>query len=373
MNIINILMKEVKQSIRNKRAILMMVLLPIVLSTILGTALTGLFDTAKNLKDINLLYTIEGNGPTSSSFNTLMEKGQKMGITFTAVKNFKEGADCIRDAKYTAYIVVKEDQGTIELFKNNRQNFEANFAETFLNTFVQRYNAVHEIAEVSPRALGEINKENPFDYIQVESLDKKRQPSAKDYYGVTILTLIILYSSLSGAWSIKGETVRKTGSRIICSPVKKHEIFLGKILGVFLITSLQISIVILFSKYVLKAYWGPHMGIVLLLIAAEVVMAISVGIGAAFLIKNETAMAGVLNMIIPFVVFFGGGYVPLENLSKLLQQIANVSPLKWTNQAIFQVIYSSNFSLAPAAVTINLAVAAVILVISSFVFRKEAM
>lgn len=51
-----------------------------------------------------------------------------------------------------------------------------------------------------------------------------------DYYALTMLTLILMYSSIAGVFAIKSETIARTLNRLLCSPVGKHEILIGKIL-----------------------------------------------------------------------------------------------------------------------------------------------
>lgn len=58
----------------------------------------------------------------------------------------------------------------------------------------------------------------------------RRLKRAMDYYALTMLTLILMYSSIAGVFAIKSETIARTLNRLLCSPVGKHEILIGKIL-----------------------------------------------------------------------------------------------------------------------------------------------
>jgi ABC-2 type transport system permease protein len=154
--------------------------------------------------------------------------------------------------------------------------------------------------------------------------------------------------------------------------VGKYEILTGKTLGVLAVTLLQALGVILFSRYVFGANWGSHPGAIFLLVAAEVVMAVSLGMGLAFMIKGETTVKSLLNIIIPFMVFLGGGYVPLEGLGNTLLSFSQLSPVRWMNKALFQVIYSQDFGSVLPALCVNLGIAAVFMAVSSLAIRKES-
>lgn len=376
MNVLNIIKKEIKQNLREKKGNTMMVLFPMLLMVILGMALSGFFKNNIELDDVKVLYTNNGGKVLSEAFSNFVEYGEKMGTIFEETKDVQKGMESVKNAGYSCYILIEDSPQQIKLYKNDRYNFEANFVGAMLKSFVQRYNTIVAIASENPLVVGELAGESQgggeAEYVRVTSLDRDRQPSSKDYYAVTVLTMILMYASLTGFWSIKSEKNMKTGDRMLCSPVKRHEILTGKVLGSIFITIIQFLLVILFSKYVLKAYWGANIGIILLIVLAEAIMAVSLGTGIAFAIKSEGAAMGVLNTIIPLVIFLGGGYVPVDVFSSILLKLSKISPIRWVNRAIFDVIYRGDFSLVPIAIAINLSLAALFIVTSLLISRKEA-
>jgi ABC-2 type transport system permease protein len=101
-------------------------------------------------------------------------------------------------------------------------------------------------------------------------------------------------------------------------------------------------------------------------------MAISLGVVCAFLIKNDGAASGILNMLIPTVVFLGGGYVPLSTMGEGVSRLSVISPVKWTNEALFKIIYNNDYSAVLPAIMICLGVAALFIMISAYFSSKEA-
>ncbi len=98
-------------------------------------------------------------------------------------------------------------------------------------------------------------------------------------------------------------------------------------------------------------------------------MAVSLGIGVAFMVRNER---GILNILVPLMAFFGGNYIQIEGLGKTMLLVSNFSPVRWVNKAIFAVTYSNDYSSVAQAILINLGLAAIFVVVASFSFRKEA-
>jgi ABC-2 type transport system permease protein len=372
MNTVNIFIKQIKHNIRDFKGMALMVLFPIVLILVLGTALPGFFDSSASFRDIKVIYTSQANRPLSLAFQGFVEKGRDMGMEFTAAESPGQGLEAVKNGKYVCFIAVKENG--IELYQNS-SSFKAHLVEALLETFLQRYSAAGAIARVSPAAAQRMiagQNTGGSDYVSVSSPGQRQGPGALDYYAVTMLTLIIMYSSLTGASAIKNEKTAGTYSRLLCSPVGKYEILTGKTLGVLAVTLLQALGVILFSRYVFGANWGSHPGTIFLLVAAEVVMAVSLGMGLTFMIKGETTVRSLLNIIIPFMVFLGGGYVPLEGLGNTLLSFSQLSPVRWMNKALFQVIYSQDFGSVLPALCVNLGIAAVFMAVSSLAIRKES-
>ncbi|MFZ3171347.1 MAG: hypothetical protein WA118_05145 [Carboxydocellales bacterium] len=52
-------------------------------------------------------------------------------------------------------------------------------------------------------------------------------------------------------------------------------------------------------------------------------MAVSLGLGLAFILKDEV-LTGILNLLIPIVVFLGGGYMPIDGLGKTILWLSKI-------------------------------------------------
>ncbi|MCY6957090.1 ABC transporter permease [Clostridium brassicae] len=373
MNILNIILKDMKEGFRSKKELALMILFPIVLIVILGTALSSAMNGDIKLGQINVLYTIQGkDNNIGTSFNLLEDKLKNYNVEFKETNNIEEAKKSLENGDYACYLLINENEKEIKIFKNERNRLGGSFVEGILNTFVQRYNVVNEIGRHDPRMVGQILKENNKKYVNIQSLNEKKEPRAIDYYGVTMTTLIIMYSSMTAAFGIVGEKNRKTSNRMIIAPITKKEIFMGKILSSVIITVIEIIIVIMFSKYVIKVNWGDNLPILLLVLFSEIVMAVSIGIGVAFLTKTEAVMNGILNAVIPVMVFLGGGYLPIDEFKNtLLTNVSNFSPIRWVNSSILNIVFTNNYEKVFPAVLINFSIAFIFLMIATMLFRKE--
>lgn len=372
MNIVRLVLKGLKQDIRDKRAMAMMIAFPIVLIMILGTAFANVFgnESSIDLKG-KVLYKIETDKPMAAAFNGLKEGLKDYDIKFTETEDAEKAKAQIKNAEYDCFVTVKETEITI--IKNDKHSLQADIFKSILDTFIQRFNLQVEIAKENPAAIQAMSYDEAFKAVDRVSLDKKRTPRAIDYYAVTMITLIVLYGTMGSSYGIIGERTRKTEGRVLTSPVSKAEFLAAKVIGSVLITVLQITVVVLVSRFILGAYFGENILPVALILLSEIVMSVSLGVGVAFLIKNESAANGILNGIIPFIAFLGGAYVPLDMPNgETFLKFTNISPLRWVNRSIINTIYSGDTSTVFQTIIINLAIAVIFIAISSGIFRKEA-
>ena len=72
------------------------------------------------------------------------------------------------------------------------------------------------------------------------------------------------------------------------------------------------------------------------------------------------------------MVFLGGGYVPIEVFkSNVLDKLSEISPIKWINDSIINIVFSGNYSKVSTTITINLIMVVIFLTIASMCFKRE--
>jgi ABC-2 type transport system permease protein len=367
-NLIKIIVKELKQNFRNWRTSIMLILFPIVLMAVLGTALSGVFNNTVEIR-ADAQYSVHGSGPVVQAFETFRTSVEPMGVRFTRVEESADTFSEVRDLSLACYLIVS-DQGII-LYKNSRAPLEADIIQSMLTVFLGRFNTAVAVAPVRPDLLKILAAGSGDTYVETTSLGGNRRARAIDYYAVTVLSFVVMFASVFGLSSIKREQRLRTADRMLSAPVRRWQILAGKIIGGLAVTSLQIAAALLFSRYVLGAYWGDDMATVGILLGSEVLMTASLGAGTAFLIKNEGAANGLLNTLGPVLATLGGSFNPLSTMGPAFQRIADFDPLAWVNRAILGVIYEGDYSAVFRAVAFCAGISIVFLAITAILSRKE--
>jgi ABC-2 type transport system permease protein len=365
LNIWHIASKEVKRDFRDVRTLIFMLAFPIVLMLVLGSALTNAFDSKIELKDMTVLYKDAG-GAFSPYFEAFAKEVEKSGIHFKPASADEDGIKEVEDKHYTGYLEIT-GQG-VHLYGSSQDSIESNIVQGMLTAFIDQYNVAAEVSKVDPKAAGTVfSGSAPHTYIQETTLNSSKQPGSMDYYAIAMTTMIALYGAMSASYLLSGERIRRTADRLIAAPINKAEIFTGKVLGSIVVNSLCLLIVVLFSKFAFHAYWGDHLGQVFAVLLTEVLLAVSFGLGISYLAGGAARM--IVLAVVQVASFLGGAYFPTGDAEGTFW--TNLSPLRWANTAITQIIYANDFSAATQAITMNLGLAVLFLLVASFSMKRR--
>lgn len=309
MNIFRIALKEIR-AIRDPKMLLFLLVSPLLIMLILGTALTNAFNGSLTVGEINVLYK---NTSTPSELSEYWDDftGQmrQAGIHLEGAIDNTDGKLQVKNNLYTGYVELT-DSG-LTYYANSQSLIESGIAQSVLTAFTDRYRLATEVSKTDSKQADAIMAGNGGSYVVEESLNATRKPGAMDYFAIAITTMIILYSAMTAADIIEGERKRKTAVRLLAAPVTKLEIFIGKIAGLVVLNAILTLVVVLTSKYMFNAYWGENLGLVFLVLLTEILFAVSLGLGFSYVLKGNAA-GTVVMIIIQLAAFLGGSYFPVE-------------------------------------------------------------
>lgn len=371
MNIWNIAVKEIKSSLREKRTFMFMLALPIILMLILGTALSNVFDETRTVDDMRLLYKSNWtNAQVSTGWNAFIEAIGKNGVEVVEAESGIDGHEEVRANRYTGYAFVG-DEG-IEFYGSSENAIGSNILAGMLTVFADRYSLASAAFQVDPETaaatLSATGQNNEF--IRETTLNSNKKPGSIDYYAMAMTTMIGLYAMFNASYLFSRERTNKTAIRLMAAPVSKGAIFTGKVIGCTVINLFFVLAVFLFSKFVFKADWGSHYGMVILVLLTEVLLAVSLGLGISFLFKGEGVRA-INNIFTQVASFAGGAYFPIDQSDGFFSLLSNLSPLHWVNTGLLQMIYTDNPTGAWFAIAMNVSIAMAFIIFSVITMRRR--
>lgn len=372
MNIINIAINEIKRDFRDVKTLVFLLAFPIILMLILGTALTSAFSSTVTVNDVHVLYkNTTNNQDVAASFQSFAKAAAGSGVHFKKAADNVDGKNEVKENKVDGYVEIT-NKG-IKLYESDQNSIEASIIQGMVTAFADKFNVVSAVEKVVPAQVGTaLANGSHKNFFKETSLNAAKQPGSMDYYAIAMTTMIALYGAMGASFLIRGERLKRTADRLVAAPITKAEIFIGKILGSILTSALCTIIVVLFSKYVFKCYWGDHLGIVFLVLLSEILLATSFGLGVSYITKTEGASNAIIMVVIQLVAFFGGSYFPIQDSKGF--DFTDLSPLKWANDSVVKVIYSNELWPAIHAALLNVGISALFLIVAIlFLKRREGL
>ena len=133
---------------------------------------------------------------------------------------------------------------------------------------------------------------------------------------------------------------RTTGTleRLLATPIRRHEIVLGYLIGYGIFAIIQTIIVVFYAVKVLDIVLAGSIWHVILINLLLALVALSLGILLSAFAHSEFQMMQFIPVVAIPQIFFAG-ILPVDNMDQWLQVIAHLMPMYYGGDALFQVMY----------------------------------
>ena len=334
------LKKEFKQMLRSKRNLIFMFIFPIVLITTLSVGLKNMMTSGDIFGSGNeyskVYYTIDGDTKYEHGFLEF-----KQGVEEAINIKFEESSslDMVKDEvdKYNALVHIEINDSGFKLYSSkNGEKIKTKIFRGIFESILNEYATFETIGEYNPRAFANLVQNKYDEYVVKKDIGEARDITSSEYYTFAELALIILYIA-----SIVGESVYKekqltTINRIRLSKMKESFLIGTKVLVGIIISILQTLLVYVYSTHVLDVDWGENTLKFMSMFFVLGVFASVIGALVGIVAKNDTTVAGAIQVSIVVICFLGGAYTPLHVMVRMgpISKLLCISPVYWINTAI---------------------------------------
>jgi ABC-2 type transport system permease protein len=252
----------------------------------------------------------------------------------------------------------------VQVILDGRRSNAAQIVGSYLSQIVERFNADNAAgargAPVRPPPIAARNWFNPnleFTWFTVPGL---------------IAIIALLVGLVVTALSVARERELGTFDQLMVSPLRTHEVLLGKLLPPMMIGTVHVTLYILAAVFIFHV---PLRGSVpLLYVAAELYLASVVGLGlfiSSLCATQQQAILGAFLFITP-AVLLSGFATPIENMPEWLQPLTLINPLRYFLVVVRGVFLKALPASEIARNTLPLcAIATVTLTSAAWLFRRR--
>ena len=181
-----------------------------------------------------------------------------------------------------------------------------------------------------------------------------------------IALLLIMISALLTSITITREKETGTMEQILVSPVKSHQIILGKVLPYILLAILIALVILLTGIFLFKVPFRGNALLLFILSTLYIITALSIGLMISTVAKTQQ-VAMMVAMIITLLptIMLSGFIFPIASMPKLLQYLSYIIPARYYLHIVRGIILKGSTFLDLSQPTLFLGVISAILLIVS--------
>lgn len=315
--------------IRDRKALIMLLGLPVVLMAILSFALSGAFG-GKGLPAFNVVVVNQDGQAASNQLIDVLKSQKdlihvKTASTIAQARNQVDAGEATVDVwihKGFTDNIAAGKAGHVSLEAEPGHDVDSGIVQSLVTAFGEQAGTMRTIAGLNHGA--PVNQYGSTIYFNEQTSALKPITSGA-YYAIGMMAMFML----SHAMSRVGVTVEEKNSdrykRILAAPSSRLALAGGHWISNFLVLLLQGVVLLLCARWLLNIHLGPvfQTGIVLVAYAAALA-GISSALGAW--LNNERAVDGLGGVGSQVASVLGGSIFPIYGFPKVMQDIAHVLP-----------------------------------------------
>ncbi|MFH4906619.1 ABC transporter permease [Staphylococcus cohnii] len=340
MNAFYITKRIFKQTIRDIRTLMLLLVAPLLILTLLYY----IFTVSDNSNGVKVgVHDIP---------ESLKQELQSQDITIENFKNHNNIDDKIKEDKLTGFIHMQNHELEVT-FANDNPTDKGVMASTN-----QKWLTNHNMSQMKEntkslkKALEQVQSQIPDNANTGQSMTENHEPikiNTHYLYGdkdatyfdtinpILIGFFVFFFTFLISGIGLLKERTSGTLERLLSSPIKRSHIIYGYIMGYGIFSVIQTFVVVIYAIYVLNIAVEGSIWLVLATTVLTALVALTFGILLSTFASSEFQMIQFIPLVIVPQVLFAG-LIPISSMNIGLQYFAHLMPLFYTGQAMQDVM-----------------------------------
>ena len=341
--------KEAKHILRDKRTMLILFGMPVVLMLLFGFAITN---DVKNVRTV--VVTSQMDRMTQGAIERLAAS-EYFTITATATTP-QEAERLIRNQKADMAVVFGQDFAA----KHSGVQFIVDGADP---NMAQQWITYAQQTILNPQASS----------LNIKMLYNPQMRSAYNFVPAIMGMLLMLICAMMTSISIVREKERGTMEVLLVSPVRPLVIIIAKVIPYLVLAFAILTTILLMGRYVLDVPLAGSIVWIYLVSTIYILLALSLGLLISNIANSQIValLISAMVLLIP-IVMLSGMMFPIESMPPVLQWLSAIIPPRYYIEAMRKLmIMGVDFSEVVREVLILTAFTTVLLVISLVKFKTR--
>lgn len=324
---ISFIIKETKHIVRDRRTMLILFGMPVVMMLIFGFAITT------DVRNVKVTVVTAVMNPRIQQVVQRIDASEYFVVTHT-VSNTQEAKQLLADHQADMAIVFSND------FANERYSEQASVQ--FLVDYTDPNMAEQRVSYIQQIIMDELRCQQTAQQQAIANTKLLYNPQMKSAYnfvpGIMGMLLMLICAMMTSV-SIVREKERGTMEVLLVSPVKPLYIMIAKTVPYFVLSIFILISILLISKFILAV---PIEGSVITILAVSLLyIVLALALGMLISVVSQTQVVALLIsgmlLIMPSTMLSGMIY-PIESMPTVIQYISTIVPTRWYVSAIKKVM-----------------------------------
>lgn len=324
---ISFVIKETKHIVRDRRTMLILFGMPVVMMLIFGFAITT------DVRNVKVTVVTAVMNPRIQQVVQRIDASEYFVVTHT-VSTTQEAKQLLADHQADMAIVFSND------FVNDRYSEQASVQ--FLVDYTDPNMAEQRVSYIQQIIMDELRSQQTAQQQAIANTKLLYNPQMKSAYnfvpGIMGMLLMLICAMMTSV-SIVREKERGTMEVLLVSPVKPLYIMIAKTVPYFVLSIFILISILLISKFILAV---PIEGSVITILAVSLLyIVLALALGMLISVVSQTQVVALLIsgmlLIMPSTMLSGMIY-PIESMPTVIQYISTVVPTRWYVSAIKKVM-----------------------------------
>lgn len=324
---ISFVIKETKHIVRDRRTMLILFGMPVVMMLIFGFAITT------DVRNVKVTVVTAVMNQRIQQVVQRIDASEYFVVTHT-VSNTQEAKQLLADHHADMAIVFSND------FTNERYSEQASVQ--FLVDYTDPNMAEQRVSYIQQIIMDELRSQQTTEQQVIANTKLLYNPQMKSAYnfvpGIMGMLLMLICAMMTSV-SIVREKERGTMEVLLVSPVKPLYIMIAKTVPYFVLSIFILISILLISKFILAV---PIEGSVITILAVSLLyIVLALALGMLISVVSQTQVVALLIsgmlLIMPSTMLSGMIY-PIESMPAVIQYISTIVPTRWYVSAIKKVM-----------------------------------
>jgi ABC-2 type transport system permease protein len=355
-----ILGKDLRQRLRDRSALLVAIVVPLVLASIFGLIFHNAIGGRVSFK-VGLVE--QDHGPAAQAFNdSALAPLERRGlITVVREPTLAAGRSAADQNKVAATFVIPAgfsnavghgNGATIRVLGSVDSSIGVQVAESIARSFADRTDTARIVTAASGAKgiSSEVAASIPTPILMADVSTKSRQLDSGTFYAAGMAVFFLFFTVQFGISSILEERRDGTLARLLVAPIHRSTVLTGKLLTSLVLGFVSMVVLAIATHFLLSAHWGNVLGVTIL-IGTGVLAATCVMTLVATLARTPDQAQSWQTMVALVLGMLGGSFFPVAQAGGLLATLSLATPQAWFMRGLENMTGGAGVSavLGPAA------------------------